>query len=64
MNELAGQRFVTADVAARRLGCSRESIYRYVREGMLPARQCRRRMRLRIPVEALENLAVRSAADD
>jgi len=61
---LREQKFVAVHVAARMLGCSRDTIYRYIREGWLPARQFRKGTSYRIPLDAIEAMIERDAAEN
>jgi len=64
MTDSRPPRLISTHVAARRLGCSRQTIYRYIEEGLLPARQFRKRYCYRIPAEAVERLLARAAEEN
>jgi len=58
---LAGKRFVSTHVAARRLGCSPSTIRRWIDEGILPAVQAGRGKQYHIRESDLDDLIDRDA---
>ncbi|WP_256199982.1 helix-turn-helix domain-containing protein [Verrucomicrobium spinosum] len=54
---------ISAKEAAVILGCSQFSVYRYVKEGLLTAKQTKPKARLRLDRSEVEALATKTTAE-